>query len=239
MAKGEEIPKTNPAEIEKLIEQIRATNLEPGAKEKIERLLRTVLALLELLQRKNTSIKKLRQMIFGKRTERHPTAQARKAEDPEKDGEPEKADDGRPQASSDQDARAEGLASESGEKPKRKGHGRRAASDYSGARVVKCRHESLKAGDGCPASCGGRLYDLNEPTALMQFTGQPLITATKYEREALRCANATIALMRYGAGLPWFVRQGCRRWEESRSQKRRCGNAVRRRRTPHWESICI
>jgi hypothetical protein len=51
MAKGEEIPKTNPAEIEKLIEQIRATNLEPGAKEKIERLLRTVLALLELLQR--------------------------------------------------------------------------------------------------------------------------------------------------------------------------------------------
>jgi hypothetical protein len=110
MAKGEEIPKTNPAEIEKLIEQIRATNLEPGAKEKIERLLRTVLALLELLQRKNTSIKKLRQMIFGKRTERHPTAQARKAEDPEKDGEPEKADDGRPQASSDQDARAASQA---------------------------------------------------------------------------------------------------------------------------------
>jgi transposase len=231
MAKGEEIPKTNPAEIEKLIEQIRATNLEPGAKEKIERLLRTVMALLELLQRKNTSIKKLRQMIFGKRTERHPTAQARKAEDPEKDGEPEKADDGRPQASGDQDARAEGLASKSGEKPKRKGHGRRAASDYSGARVVKCRHESLKAGDGCPASCGGRLYDLNEPTALMQFTGQPLITATKYEREALRCAkcqqryvaplpegvieerydascDATIALMRYGAGLPWYRQAG-------------------------------
>jgi len=38
MGKGEEIPKTNPAEIEKLIEQIRGTNLEPGAKEKIERL---------------------------------------------------------------------------------------------------------------------------------------------------------------------------------------------------------
>jgi hypothetical protein len=47
MAKGEEIPKTSPAEIEKLIEQIRGTNLEPGAKDKIERLLRTVLALLE------------------------------------------------------------------------------------------------------------------------------------------------------------------------------------------------
>jgi hypothetical protein len=43
MAKGGEIPKTNPAEIENLIEQIRGTNLEPGVKDKIERLLRTVL----------------------------------------------------------------------------------------------------------------------------------------------------------------------------------------------------
>jgi hypothetical protein len=231
MGKGEEIPKTNPAEIEKLIEQIRGTNLEPGAKEKIERLLRTILALVELLQRKNTSIKKLQQMIFGKRTEKHQTALARKAEDPEKADESEKSDDGRPKASGDQGARAERLASESQDKPKRKGHGRRAASDYSGAKIVKCRHERLKIGDDCPASCGGRLYDLKEPTALMQFTGQPLITATKYEREALRCAkclqryvaplpegvvderydatcDATIALMRCGGGLPWHRQAG-------------------------------
>jgi hypothetical protein len=103
MAKGEEIPETNPAEIKKLIEQMRATNLEPGAKEKIERLLRTVLALLELLQRKNTSLKKLRQMIFGKRTERH---QAKKAEALEKVDESEKSDDDRPKASGDQEAHA-------------------------------------------------------------------------------------------------------------------------------------
>src|SRR5215813_8717396 len=228
MANGDETPRTNPAEIENLIEQIRGTNLEPGAKEKIERLLRTVLTLVELLQRKNTSIKKLRQMIFGKRTERH---QTRKAEDLEKVDESEESDDGRPKASGDQDARVERLASEDEEKLKRKGHGRRAASTYSGARIVKCRHESLKAGDDCPASCGGRLYDLKEPTALMQFTGQPLITATRFEREALRCAkcqqryvaplpegvneerydatcDATIALMRYGGGLPWHRQAG-------------------------------
>src|SRR5262245_61017350 len=63
MAKEDEAPHTNSAEIENLIEQIRRTNLEPGSKDKIERLLRTVLTLVELLQRKNTSIKKLRQMI--------------------------------------------------------------------------------------------------------------------------------------------------------------------------------
>src|SRR5215470_20352513 len=121
MAKREEIPKTNPAEIEKLIEQIRATNLEPSAKDKVERLLRTILALLELLQRKNTSIKKLQQMIFGKRTERHPTAPARKAEDPETSDESEMSDGDRPKSSGDQQARAKGFASESEDNPKRKG----------------------------------------------------------------------------------------------------------------------
>jgi len=50
----------------------------------------------------------------------------------------------------------------------------------------------LKAADDCPASCGGRLYDLKDPTALMQFTGQPLIAAIKYEREALRCAKVAL-----------------------------------------------
>ena len=59
MAKEDKTPRTNPAEIENLIEQIRGTNLDPRAKEKVERLLRTVLTLVELLQRKNTSIKKL------------------------------------------------------------------------------------------------------------------------------------------------------------------------------------
>jgi len=154
MAKEDETPRTNPAEIENLIEQIRRTNLEPGAKEKIERLLRTVLTLVELLQRKNTSIKKLRQMIFGKRTERY---QTKKAEDQEKVDESEISDDDRPKASVDQDARAERFASERKDKPKWKGHGHRAASDYSGARIVKCRHERLKVGDNCPSSCGGRL----------------------------------------------------------------------------------
>ena len=68
---------------------------------------------MELLQRKNTSIKKLREMIFGKRTERH---QARKAEGQENADEAEKSDDGRPKAAGDQDARAELRVIESGQK---------------------------------------------------------------------------------------------------------------------------
>lgn len=223
VANKEEIPRTNPSEIENLIEQIRGTNLEQGAKEKIERLLRTVLLLADLLQRKNTSIKKLREMIFGKRTERH---QAKKAEDQKNPGESGKTSDGQPQAAGDQDARGELGAIKSEQSSSREGHGRRAASDYSGAKVVKCQHEGLMAGDACPALlCGGRLYDLNEPAGLLQFTGQPLITVTNFRRDVRRCAkcqqryvaplpegvkeerydancDATIALMRYGGGLP-------------------------------------
>jgi hypothetical protein len=148
MAKGEEIPKTNRAEIEILIERVKQHKLEPRDVELIERLLRTVVSLVELLQRKNTSIKKLRELIFGKRTERH---QARQAEDQEKRDESGKADDGPSQAASNQATKAERSAGASEEKPSRKGHGRRAASDYSGAKVVKCQHAHLKVGDHCPS----------------------------------------------------------------------------------------
>jgi hypothetical protein len=227
MAKPDEIPRTNPAEVENLIQQIRGTNLDPGVKDKIERLLRTILILVELLQRKNTSIKKLREMIFGKRTERHHP----KADAEEKTDESGKADEEKPQVAGNQAPKVKQSASENKQKPSRKGHGHRAVSDYPGAKVVTCLHPSLEVGDACPGLCGGRLYNLNQPTSLLQFTGQPLIQATNYERVVLRCAkcqqryeaplpegvnqerydascDATIALMRYGGGLPWYRQSG-------------------------------
>jgi hypothetical protein len=52
MAKGPEIPQTDSAEIEILIERLKQNKLEQRDVELIERLLRTVLALVNLLQRK-------------------------------------------------------------------------------------------------------------------------------------------------------------------------------------------
>jgi hypothetical protein len=68
MAKGPEIPKTDSAEIEILIARPNENKLERRDVELIERLLRTVLVLINLLQRKNISIKRLREMIFGRHT---------------------------------------------------------------------------------------------------------------------------------------------------------------------------
>jgi hypothetical protein len=72
MAKGPEIPKTDSAEIEILIERLKENKLEQRDVELIERLLRTVLVLVNLLQRKNISIKRLREMVFGRHTEKRP-----------------------------------------------------------------------------------------------------------------------------------------------------------------------
>jgi hypothetical protein len=49
--KSDPIPKTDPAEIERLIEGLRQSNLEQRDLELVERLLQTVLSLVRLLQR--------------------------------------------------------------------------------------------------------------------------------------------------------------------------------------------
>jgi hypothetical protein len=58
MAKGPEIPKTDSAEIDILIERLKQNKLEQRDVELIERLLRTVMVLVNLLQWKNMSIKR-------------------------------------------------------------------------------------------------------------------------------------------------------------------------------------
>jgi hypothetical protein len=73
IAKDEKLPKTNASEIEDLIELFKGSQLKPDDAELIERLLRTVVMPLELLERKNLSIKKLKAMIFDPRTEKRQT----------------------------------------------------------------------------------------------------------------------------------------------------------------------
>ena len=65
MAKRDGIPKTDPSEIEALIQRFKRSNLEPRDTQLVERLLRLVLSMASLLQHKNTSIKRLKRLIFG------------------------------------------------------------------------------------------------------------------------------------------------------------------------------
>jgi transposase len=108
---------------------------------------------------------------------------------------------------------------------RRPGHGRIKARDYTGARWVQVSHPDLKAGQVCPQCGKGRLRTQSRPAIVLRIEASPPIAATGYELERLRCdacgtlftapapaeadsekyapsVAVTIALLRYGTGLP-------------------------------------
>lgn len=222
MAKPDDIPKADPAEIEALIERVKRSGIEPRDAQLVERLLRLVLSMASLLEHKNASIKRLKRLIFGPGSDTRTNAEA-SAKEPASDiaNEPDSI---LPPDTGSKDAQS----FSSGPKPKRPGHGRKAASAYTGARLVICRHPAFKAGDHCPDPyCRGHLYDVVPPAIFIQLTGQPLVGATRYEQEVLRCSacqerftaplpagvapqkydptcDVSLALAKYGAGLPHY-----------------------------------
>jgi transposase len=112
-------------------------------------------------------------------------------------------------------------------KPKRKGHGRTKAREYTGARWVQVAHPRVKAGEGCPHCSQGRVRPQKSRARLLRIVGSPPISATGYALERLRCqtcgqvftapappeagpekyapsVGVTVALLRYGSGMPHY-----------------------------------
>ena len=112
------------------------------------------------------------------------------------------------------------------ELPAPAGHGRNAASAFTGAEKVCIQHAQLKPGDPCPECREGRVYRQKEPKTLIRIVGQAPLKATVFEMERLRCngccqvftaaeppavgtdkydttAVAMIALLKYGTGVPF------------------------------------
>ena len=201
-------------DLEALLEQARPALSEEGY-QKLCAAIRTLGYVTELLEKKETTLAELRELLFPASTEKTSTVLARAGiETGEKKPSPEN-----PPPSPD------GVLP----KPKRtaKGHGRNGAEAYSGAQKVKVPHESLKAGDPCPdTACDGKVYPQRDPGVLVRLKGQAPIAATVYELEKLRCnlcgkvftaaapegvgdkkydesAASMIALLRYGRGFPW------------------------------------
>jgi transposase len=112
-------------------------------------------------------------------------------------------------------------------KPKRQGHGRIKATDYTGARWVDVPHPALKPGCLCPLCAKGAVRTQKIKAIILRIEGSPPIAATGYQMERLRCeacgevftapvpaaagqekyapsVGATIALLRYGTGMPHY-----------------------------------
>jgi transposase len=194
----DDIPKINPSEVETLIKKIEQSTLSEQDKRMITRLLRTLLYLVGMLQEKKITLLKLKEMVFGKKSEKMKREEGEKGE-PKDESESGVQEGGKGDGS--QTPKNEKVEGAESEKPQRKpGHGRRSSSDYPGARKVHCRHQQLGSGSPCPRlNCRGKVYREKRAHRFIQFVGQPAIEATQYEQEVIRCRECGAV---YEAPLP-------------------------------------
>lgn len=121
----------------------------------------------------------------------------------------------------------ESGSDEASTKPKRRGHGRNGAADYTGATRVPVKNPDITPGTRCPECPKGKLYLLSEPRPVVRLTGAMPIQCTIYEGERYRCnccgfiadapmpagvgdekydetVGSAIALLKYRAGFPFY-----------------------------------
>ncbi len=161
--------------------------LAPKLNEAEHRMLRATLDVLEMLvaevRRRGATIARLRAMIGQRSSEK--TAEVvgagTRAESAASGGERSSA----PSISAANDAQP---AARTRSRPKRKGHGRIAASSYA-CEPTPIAHPSLRPGERCPDCAHGALYDTREPAPVVIIVGQPPLAAERFEAQCLRCGG--------------------------------------------------
>ena len=188
--------------IKSLIQRAREGPLSPEECDLIQALAESYINLRDEIGDKKASIERLRQLVFGAKTESRKNVK--------------KMTGATPTVTDREDDQ---------EKQKRKGHGRIPAEAYTGAERIEVKHESLSPGDPCPnAGCKGTLYE-KDPSVVIRLLGKALVEASAYARQRLRCnlcdevfmaalpegvgdkkydetVASTLAVNRYGSGLP-------------------------------------
>jgi transposase len=216
--------KLNREEGEALIERIKASDLRSEDQGLLVKLIGVYFWLTLALQETKISLKRLKDALFGegRKKSKLPGGSsggiaAGAGANPAPPEPPLTSSAAKP---SEEEASAE----------RRRGHGRWGAEAYPGAEQVICRHDTLAAGQGCPACGRGTLYPL--PAGIeIRIDGNALLTAVRYALERLRCsacgqvftaplparageekytarARAVLALSRYSLGVPFYRLEG-------------------------------
>src|SRR6516225_4618075 len=131
----------------------------------------------ELVEDKNTTIRRLRQLFCGSRTEKTEAVVGPKTETSGVAASPDVA-------AGIESAAVEGTADLSEAAAVSRGHGRNGAEAYRGAERIDVPHPSLRAADACPACGEGTVYD-KAPGVLVRITGQPPLAAKIYQLQKL------------------------------------------------------
>jgi transposase len=208
----------NREELERLLERAKKAPLSEPDYQTLKAAVETLGYLTQLLEDRKTTIDRLRQILFGASTEK--TRSVLKTDPTHKT-----------EASGETDSFSAESDREKPENKKTKGHGRNGAQAYHGATKIEVKHNSLKAGDGCPQCEKGKVYNSTKPGLLVRLVGQAPLAATVYELEKLRCnlcgevftadapqgvgpqkydasSGSMIALLKYGSGLPFYRLEG-------------------------------
>src|SRR5437879_7373121 len=126
------------SEREAFLERIRASvNAEDYRR--IQGMSYALPELIALIEQEPMTMRKLRHLLFGPKTEKMANVCSEAAASP-----PEAA------------------------KPKAKGHGRTQAKAYTGARWVQIPHPELKAGNGCPHCFQGKVRSQNSKALILR-----------------------------------------------------------------------
>ena len=205
-------------ESEALIERIQASSLGGDDQRLLVKLIQLYFWLTVALRETKLSLKRLKRALFGEGKPPPP---------PPGGGGPADGVNAGVMAVGDTAAAEPPDGAQVPSEPVRRvGHGRLAAEAYRGAKRVSCRHDTLAAGQPCPAGGRGTLYSLPAGVEI-RIDGNALLSAVRYELEKLRCsaggeiftapmpittgtekysprAQAVIALGRYYLGLPFY-----------------------------------
>lgn len=190
-------------ELRSILKRVKTLGLPEKDQRNLEAIVESYAFLLGEIKDKKASIERLRQLVFGAKTETKKDVKKRAGKGTGAGGEKKPKED----------------------KGKREGHGRIPAQAYTGAETVKVPHETLKPGDPCPhESCSGKVYD-REVRKLVRIRGCAPFSATVYEQGCVRCnlcgevftaemppdvgeekfdetVASMAAFLRYGNGLP-------------------------------------
>src|SRR5262249_3625963 len=225
MRNAPQIIDVNDAQLEEVLHRVeRSLDEEDAAL--IRAVFQSYLYVTDLVEDKNTSIRRLRQLLFGVRTEKPGAVVGRCPDEPEATT-PRGAAIGTEPAARAAATEAPGAAATG---PARPGHGRNGAGAYRGAERVNVPHPSLGAGGACPPCGQGTGYEKAQGV-FVRITGQPPPAAATYQLQKLRChlcgkvftaaapaeagsakydatAGSMIALLKYGSGLPFNRLEG-------------------------------
>ena len=183
------------AEVASLRERIKSKKVTDEDLALLEQVLLFMLWIQHQLERFKITAHKLRQIIFGSKTEKGYDSRSKK-ENPLSDknvADPALQEDSPiPRAPSTDEKEIKNTlepCKSVSNKPKQKGHGRIRADEYEPDEIIHVQHISLKTGDACPSSCGGRLYKPNDdPGSVIRVKGQSCAHVVRYDFDKLRCA---------------------------------------------------